>query len=80
MTIEELKQAQENEIPICREWGGMKLEGRIDSFVEYGQVVVKWKTMENKAMRFTEYISVIPCELFVEEINDNIKIDSNEQT
>ena len=78
MTIQELKEAQKLNIPICWEWSGLDLEGRIDGFVEPDQVVIKWKSMQNNAMRFTEYISVIPCGLFKEAKTNEINIKQNE--
>jgi len=70
MTIEDLKKAQDKKIPIAWEWSGLDMIGTIEGFLPPDQVLIKWKMMESKDMRFQEYMSIIPAALFKEEQTD----------
>jgi len=77
MTIEELKQAQEDNVNIAWDWNGLQLTGVIECFVPPDQVMIKWSNIDKKSMQ-TDFISIIPCGIFVEG-NPEIKIEDDGQ-
>ena len=75
MLIKELKIFQKDNIPIQWEWKGLQMLGKIETFTYPDQVVIKWYSMGGNDIK-TDFISIIPCNVFVLEENEiNIKSD-----